>query len=71
MIETINLNKRYRHGKITVPAVCDVNLKINSGEIVSLFGRSGSGKTTLLNLIGTLINQIVEKFYMREKSSVR
>lgn len=54
MIVTINLNKKYRQGKIVVPAVCDINLKIDSGEIVSLFGRSGSGKTTLLNLIGTL-----------------
>lgn len=54
MIETINLNKKYKHGKIEVPAVCDVSLNINSSEIISLFGRSGSGKTTLLNLIGTL-----------------
>lgn len=54
MIETINLKKKYSHGKIEVPAVRDVSLKIDSSEIVSLFGRSGSGKTTLLNLIGTL-----------------
>ena len=29
----------------------DINLEINTGEIVSLLGQSGSGKTTLLNII--------------------
>jgi iron(III) transport system ATP-binding protein len=29
----------------------DINLEINTGEIVSLLGPSGSGKTTLLNII--------------------
>lgn len=32
----------------------DVNLEINSGEIVILTGPSGSGKTTLLTLVGGL-----------------
>ncbi|HAJ59529.1 MAG TPA: ABC transporter, partial [Cyanobacteria bacterium UBA8543] len=34
--------------------VFDVNLQINSGEIIILTGQSGSGKTTLLSLIGGL-----------------
>ena len=29
----------------------DINLEINTGEIVSILGPSGSGKTTLLNII--------------------
>jgi iron(III) transport system ATP-binding protein len=29
----------------------DINLEINTGEIISLLGQSGSGKTTLLNII--------------------
>lgn len=29
----------------------DINVEINTGEIVSLLGQSGSGKTTLLNII--------------------
>ena len=29
----------------------NINLEINTGEIVSLLGQSGSGKTTLLNII--------------------
>ena len=33
----------------------DVNLEIDAGEVVGLFGANGSGKTTLLRLIATLI----------------
>ena len=32
----------------------DVNLDINEGDFICIFGKSGGGKTTLLNIIGTL-----------------
>jgi len=32
----------------------DVNLNINEGDFICIFGKSGGGKTTLLNIIGTL-----------------
>lgn len=35
----------------------DVNLCINSGEMVSIMGKSGSGKSTLLNILGYFENQ--------------
>lgn len=34
-----------------VPVLRDINLEIDSGEIVSILGPSGCGKTTLLNII--------------------
>lgn len=38
----------YRNG---VPAVSDVSLSVNEGEIISIVGESGSGKTTLIRAV--------------------
>jgi len=53
-IETLNLTKIFTLGKVKIPALCGVNMKVNHGEIVSVVGPSGSGKSTLLNMIGAL-----------------
>lgn len=39
------------------PALCDINLAIEQGQVVALVGRSGSGKTTLVNLLLRLYDQ--------------
>ncbi len=49
-----NVSKTYYIGKIPVPALKQITLKLEEGEFVSLAGPSGSGKTTMLNLIGCL-----------------
>ena len=54
IIETVNLVKIYKHGKISVPALRGVNLEVSRGEFIAVVGPSGSGKSTLLHLIGGL-----------------
>ncbi|MHB8567909.1 MAG: ABC transporter ATP-binding protein [Nitrososphaerales archaeon] len=54
VVKTIELAREYHRGKIPVPALNGVDLKIEKGEVVGIIGPSGSGKTTLLNLIGGL-----------------
>lgn len=54
MIETIDLYKDYRIGKVLFPALRGIDLKIEDGEFTAIAGPSGSGKTTLLNIIGCL-----------------
>ena len=54
IVEAVNLKKTYMLGKIPVKALRGVNLKVESGEFLSILGPSGSGKSTLLNLIGAL-----------------
>lgn len=54
VIRAENLTKNYRRGESIVRALRGVNLRINTGELLSIIGPSGSGKTTLLNLLGAL-----------------
>ncbi|MBD2256624.1 DevA family ABC transporter ATP-binding protein [Pseudanabaena sp. FACHB-2040] len=48
------LNHYFGSGSLCKQVLSDINLDIQSGEIVILSGPSGSGKTTLLTLIGGL-----------------
>jgi putative ABC transport system ATP-binding protein len=54
VVEATDVKKTYMLGKIPVEALRGVNLKVESGDFVSILGPSGSGKSTMLNLIGAL-----------------
>lgn len=54
-IETINLCMTYKSGKVDVPALHSINLKVRQGEFIAVMGPSGCGKSTLLHLLGGLM----------------
>lgn len=50
-IEVRNLTRSYG----TVPALNDLNLTLDAGKIIALFGENGSGKTTLLKILAGVL----------------
>jgi len=50
MLKAINISKKF--GKINV--LNNINLEVNKGSIVSIYGKSGAGKSTLLYILSTL-----------------
>lgn len=54
VIETVDLNKIYGHGKLKVHALKNVNISIKRGDYIAIIGPSGSGKSTFMNLLGCL-----------------
>ena len=49
-----SVQKYYRNGEVSVHALADLELAVQSGELVGVMGASGSGKTTLLNCLSGL-----------------
>lgn len=53
-IQIRELGKSYYLDKKVIPVLHNINLNINSGDLISLTGPSGAGKSTLLHVLGTL-----------------
>lgn len=67
LIELKNICRFYGKDDAQTKALNNVNLSINSGEMIAIMGASGSGKSTLLNIIGCLDKKTDGEYYFDEK----
>lgn len=54
LLHATGVCKAFTVGSNTIHVLRDVELTVNSGDMVAIVGRSGSGKSTLLHLLGAL-----------------
>jgi putative ABC transport system ATP-binding protein len=68
MIDLQHINKYYQSEEESLQVLKDINLRIESGEMIAIMGPSGSGKSTLINLLG-FIDKSFEGEYLFEGES--
>ena len=54
IVHATAVHKTYSTGKVTVPALRGIDLRVKRGEMVAIMGPSGCGKTTTLNCLSGL-----------------
>lgn len=67
MSEILNMEqicKSYYMGEEEIEVLHNVDLKVDSGEFLSILGPSGSGKSTMMNIIGCLDVPTKGKYYL-------
>jgi putative ABC transport system ATP-binding protein len=67
LISIRQVSKSYTVGKQTVNALKPLDLEIQKGEYLAIFGVSGSGKSTLLNILGLLDSPSSGSYYLDGK----
>lgn len=63
VIETRNLSKRFKD----VDAVCELNMKVCSGEIYGFLGPNGAGKTTTIKIMMALTHSTAGDVFINGK----
>jgi len=54
VIEATDIRKTFRQGKLDVPVLRGIELRVGIGETHAIIGASGAGKSTLMHLLGGL-----------------
>ena len=67
IIKLAKISKKFVGANKDIIVLKNINLKINSGELVSLTGSSGSGKSTLLHLIALLDQPTSGEVFFKKK----
>lgn len=74
MMELINLkniSKTYGKNDAMVEALKNIDLIVNSGEMLCIMGASGSGKSTLLNIIGCLDKADQGQYILKQENIIK
>jgi lipoprotein-releasing system ATP-binding protein len=67
IISCSKLSKTYADGTLYVEVLKNLDLTINSGEMVAIIGASGEGKSTLLQILGALDMPTTGEVYVQNQ----
>jgi len=68
IVKLSKISKKFYGNDKDINVLKNINLKINTGELVSLTGPSGSGKSTLLHIIALLDKPTTGEIFFRNKN---
>lgn len=67
ILKLVDICKVYQLGEIEINALCNINVEIFAGEMISLMGPSGSGKSTFMQIAGLLDRPTKGRVYLKGK----